>query len=256
MLIRTHVHRPRATPDQSNRKQPLNTSYPWRSSERLGEPSDCAPCAHMRVGCKSMRACARKLREAALPVLVRSGSGKMAVSLGTSSNNRLRRGFRTYIFLVSLPEGFQRPNRAPRGRPRGPPKRPKGPPRGALKAPKRPPWTPKAPQGTPKRRPQGAQEASLGAEAPQRSPKRPKGSRRGPREAPRGPQQRPQRPNTCQKEPQESFTRPERAPRGRPRGPTKSHKESRPHSTLAVMVICSVYRTPAGQQETEQRRGR
>ena len=70
----THVHRPRATPGQSNRRRPLSTSYQWQPSGYGGGPSDCAPCAHMRVGCKSMRTRARNLREAALPVLVRIGS--------------------------------------------------------------------------------------------------------------------------------------------------------------------------------------
>ena len=70
----THVHRPRATPDQSNCRQPLSISYQWQPSGHVGDPSDCTPCTHMRVGCNSMRACARKLREAALPVLVRIGS--------------------------------------------------------------------------------------------------------------------------------------------------------------------------------------
>ena len=70
----THVHRPRATPDQSNCRQPLSISYQWQPSGHVGDPSDCTPCTHMRVGCNSMRACARKLREAALPVIVRKGS--------------------------------------------------------------------------------------------------------------------------------------------------------------------------------------
>ena len=53
----------------------------------------------------------------------------MAVSLGTSSKNRLRRGLKTSIILESLPEGLQ-------DGPREPPKAPQG--------------TPKAPQETPK----------------------------------------------------------------------------------------------------------
>ena len=73
-LTHTHVHRPRATPGQNNRSRPLSTSYQWQPSGYGGGPSDCAPCAHMRVGCKSMRTRARKLKEAALPVLVRIGS--------------------------------------------------------------------------------------------------------------------------------------------------------------------------------------
>ena len=47
---------------------------------------------------------ARGGKKTALPVLVRSGSGKMAVSLETSSKNRLQRGLRASIILESLPE--------------------------------------------------------------------------------------------------------------------------------------------------------
>eukprot|EP00959_Pyramimonas_sp_CCMP1952_P376644 7888835-Pyramimonas_sp.AAC.1 len=63
------MHRPGATPDQSKRRQPLNISYQWQLSGHAVDPGDYTPCVNMRVGCNSMRACARELREAALSVL-------------------------------------------------------------------------------------------------------------------------------------------------------------------------------------------
>ena len=61
----------------------------------------------------------------------------MAVSLGTSSENRLQRGLRSSIILESLAEGLQ-------DGPREPPKAPQG--------------TPKAPQETPKSPQDGPQD--------------------------------------------------------------------------------------------------
>ena len=94
----------------------------------------------LNVGARSCQA----LRIHALPVHVKIGSGKMAVSLGTSSKNRLRRGLRTSIILESLPEGFKTAQESPRRPPRGAPKRPKRPPRGPQEAPggpqERPNW--------------------------------------------------------------------------------------------------------------------
>ena len=43
----THAYRPRATPDQINQRQPLNTSYSWQPSGHLGKPCDGTPCAHI-----------------------------------------------------------------------------------------------------------------------------------------------------------------------------------------------------------------
>eukprot|EP00959_Pyramimonas_sp_CCMP1952_P247297 5169377-Pyramimonas_sp.AAC.1 len=43
--LRTHAYRPRATPDQSNQSQPLNTSYSWQPSGQLHSPATAPPSA-------------------------------------------------------------------------------------------------------------------------------------------------------------------------------------------------------------------
>ena len=60
----------------------------------------------------------------------------MAVSLGTSPKNRLRRGLRSSIILESLAEGLQTAQEGPRRPPRRPPRGPRTAPktaRGAAK---------------------------------------------------------------------------------------------------------------------------